>query len=397
MINSEMKKLGQEKSAIRELFEQGKLLKQKFGEDKVFDFSIGNPSVLPPDIVNDSLIKIINETDTVRLHSYTSAEGDINVRDSVANYLNKTYDANADKKYIYLTVGAAAALSITLKSLLNFGDEVIVFAPFFPEYDIFIKNAFGKTVTVNPETNSFYPDFQDLENKITEKTKAIIINSPNNPTGVFYNEDIIKKIVSIVDEKNKKLSNDIFIISDEPYRELLYVDEKYPFLTRYYDNSIVTYSFSKSLSIPGERVGYVLVNQKCKNADEVFMAICGAARSMGYVCSNSLFQYLIPKVQGHTANFNIYIKNKNYLKENLEKIGYKVINPDGAFYMFLKSPIDDAIQCKNIALKHNLLIVPSDSFGIKSYLRVSYCVDFDTIVNSIPAFSSLYKECLEFM
>ena len=395
MINNEMLKLGQERSAIRELFEQGKILKQKFGDDKVFDFSIGNPSVKAPDVVNESLVKIINNTDSIKLHGYTSAEGDVNVRQAISEYLNKTYDANTDYNYIYLTVGAAAALSITLRSLVNVGDEVIVFAPFFPEYDVFIKNASGKTVIVKPDKNNFYPDFDDLKNKITDKTKAVIINSPNNPTGVFYNEDIIKKLVEIIDEKNKQYSNDIYIISDEPYRELLYLDEKYPFITNYYDNSIVTYSFSKSLSLPGERVGYVLVNKNCNETSNVFKAICGAGRSLGYVCANSLFQQLIPYVLGVTSDFNTYIKNKNYLEEHLERIGYKIINPDGAFYMFVKSPIDDAVLFKDKALKYNILVVPSNSFGINGYFRISYCVDYDTIVNSIKNFELLYNECIK--
>lgn len=370
-------------------------MKEKLGDDKVFDFSLGNPSVKPPDIVNEQLVEIINNTNSKQLHGYTSAEGDINVRQAIAEHLNKKYNASVEYNYIYLTVGAAAALSIALRSLLNAGDEVIVFAPFFPEYDVFIKNAAGKTVIVAPDKNNFYPDFDDLKNKITNKTKAVIINSPNNPTGVFYNENIIKKLVSIIDEKSKQYSNDIFIISDEPYRELLYLDEKYPFITNYYDNSIVTYSFSKSLSLPGERVGYVLVNKNCIEASDVFKAICGAGRSLGYVCANSLFQHLIPYVQDSTSDFNIYINNRNYLKEKLEKIGYTVINPDGAFYMFVKAPIDDAVLFKDKALKHNILVVPSNSFGMDGYFRIAYCVDFETIKNSISAFESLFNECLK--
>ena len=387
-----MLQLGSNRSAIRELFEQGKILKQKFGNDKVYDFSIGNPSVPAPNIVNDALKKLVNETDSIKLHGYTSAEGDLTVRQSIADYMNKKYNANASANLIYLTTGAAAALTISIKAIVSSeSDEAIVFTPYFPEYYVFIKNANAKVVEVEPDLNTFYPDFDDFENKITKNTKIVIINSPNNPTGVFYNADVIKKLVEIVDKKQKEYNSDIYIISDEPYRELLYLDAEYPCINNYYNNSIITYSFSKSLSIPGERVGYILINEKCKDADSLFRAVAGAGRSMGFVCANTLFQYMIPEVLGKTSDFSIYIKNKNYLREKLTAIGYEVINPDGAFYMFVKSPIPDAIEFSKMALKYNLLLVPSDSFGIKGYVRISYCTSFDTVLNSITAFENLKK------
>ena len=392
MLNEWTKKLGEERSIIRELFEEGKTLKQKLGKDKVFDFSIGNPSVPVPKIVNESIIRILGEKSDLIIHGYSSAEGDINVRDSIAKYMNEKYNANADKSLIYLTSGAAAALTISIKAITNKDDEIIVLAPYFPEYAVFIKNAGAKVVVSKPNEENFHPDFLDLENKITNRTKAIIINSPNNPTGVFYNKNTIKKIVDIVNKKQTEYNSDIYIISDEPYRELLYVDEEYCCINNYYDNSIITYSFSKSLSLPGERIGYILVNGKCKSSKELFNSICGAGRSMGYVCATTLFQQLIPYVLGKTSDFSIYVKNKNFLKKELEELGYKVVNPDGAFYIFMKSPIDDAIEFSKIALKHNLILVPSDSFGIKGYVRIAYCQDYEMIVKSIDAFKKLKED-----
>ena len=392
MFNEEMIKLGSERSVIRELFEQGKILKQKLGNDKVFDFSLGNPSVPAPEIVNKSIKKILSEIDSTLIHGYSSAEGDKNTRKSIASYMNKKYNANADKDLIYITLGAAAALTISIKAIVNENEEVIVFAPYFPEYAVFIKNVGAKIIEVKPDRETFYPDFLDLENKISDKTKAIIVNSPNNPTGVFYNKHIIQKIVDIVDKKQKQYNKDIYIISDEPYRELLYVDEEYPCINNFYENSIITYSFSKSLSLPGERIGYILINSKCKNSRELFKAVCGAGRSMGYVCANTMFQHIIPYVLGETSDLSAYIRNKNYLKNELERLGYEIINPDGAFYIFMKSLIDDAVEFSKLALRHNLLLVPSDSFGIKGYVRIAYCTSYDMIVNSISAFKELKVE-----
>lgn len=415
MINKNMEKLGKERSAIRELFEQGKILKEKYGNDNVFDFSLGNPSVPCPKEVNDELIKLLNTSElmmknneditnldltndkskklsSTELHGYTSAQGDKSVRDSISNYLNKTYNANTNGNYIYMTSGAAAGLTISLKALTsgNGNDEVIIFSPYFPEYTVFINNANAKMVSVSPDLNTFYPNLNELKNKINKNTNMVIINSPNNPTGVLYKESIIKEICSILKEKEKEYNHPIYILSDEPYRELIYTEEKYPFITNYYDNSIVTYSFSKSLSLPGERIGYILINPKCENANDVYDAICGAGRSLGYVCANTLFQFLIPKVLGLTSDISIYRKNAELFNKELEKIGYKVIKPDGAFYLFVKSLCDDDLEFSQKALDYNLLLVPSTSFGIKSYVRIAYCVKENQIKNSIQKFKELY-------
>lgn len=392
MLNMKNFELGSKSSAIRELFEYGKIRKKEIGEDLVFDFSIGNPSVESPTIVKETLIRLLNSTNPTFLHGYTSAQGDLNVRKSIADYLNKKYDVNTTESLIYLTVGAAASLTISLNALLNEGDEVIVFAPFFPEYKVFTEAAGGVLKVVKPSTPTFQPDFNDLEKQITKKTKVVIINSPNNPTGVIYKKDTINKIANILNEKQKEFNNDIYILSDEPYRELVYTTDLPVNITKYYDNTIVCYSFSKSLSLPGERIGYIQVSEKCKNKKEVFTTICGSGRSLGFVCAPSLFQYMIPSVLGHTSDISIYKKNRELLYNNLTCIGYEVVKPDGAFYMFVKALESDAVKFSEQAKKHELLIVPSDSFGYKGYVRISYCVSTKQIQNALPAFEKLYND-----
>ena len=393
MINKTMEHLGKERSAIRELFEQGKILKEKFGNDSVFDFSIGNPSIPCPEIVNKTLIELINSRNSIDLHGYTSAQGDKTVRESIASYLNKKYSANTNSDLIYMTVGAAAGLSISLRGLTDGtgNNEVIVFAPYFPEYSVFIDNANAKKIDVNANKGNLNPDLNDFKSKITKNTCIVIINSPNNPTGVLYSEETIKSICDILKDKEKEFNHSIYLISDEPYRELIYSDVKYPFITNYYDDSIITYSFSKSLSLPGERIGYILVNPKCENANDVYAAICGAGRSLGYVCAPSLFQYLIPQVLGSTSDISIYKNNSEILYNELTNIGYEVIKPDGAFYLFMKALNDDDESFSKKALSYNLLLVPSTSFGIKGYVRIAYCVKEKIILNSIPKFKELYN------
>lgn len=388
MFNEKMLGLGKQSSAIRELFEYGKIRKKEIGEDNVFDFSIGNPNVKTPDFVNEKLIEIIKNTDPVSLHGYTSASGNMKTRDAIAQYLNKTYGCNEQGKYIYLTLGAAASLSIAFNALLNEGDEVIVFTPFWPEYKVLAENAKGKMVFVNSD-DKFYPDFNDFENKITNKTKIVIINSPNNPTGVIYDEKVIKKIASIMDAKQKEYGHNIYLLSDEPYRELVYNNQKYPFVTNYYDNSLVAYSFSKSLSLPGERVGYLLVSSKMNNKDDVFACVCGSGRSLGFVCASSLFQELIPHVLGITSDLSVYKENRELLYNSLVSLGYEVVYPSGAFYMFVKALEEDDEAFSNVAKQEELLLVPSASFGIKGYVRISYCVANKTIKDSLPAFKRL--------
>ena len=420
MINSCMLSFGKERSAIRELFEKGKELKQKYGAENVYDFSIGNPSVLPPrelaeTIKNLFLIsKIVDakgqkgvdveidspnlnypyrKLSTNDLHGYTSAQGDEKVRGAVAEYLTEKYSAALDKDLIYMTCGAAAGLAITLKALISdTSDEVIVFAPYFPEYKVFIENAGGKCVPCIPNFNNFYPDLIDLEEIITKNTRAIIINSPNNPTGVVLDDKILTSISEILNKKQKEFGHPIYIISDEPYRELIYNNDKpFTFVTKFYDNCIINYSFSKVVSIPGERIGYVAVNPKADDASDLYYAICGAARASGYVCAPSLFQFIIPHIINQKSDLSIYKNNVKYLYEELSNIGYECIYPDGAFYLFVKALCPDDKEFSKKALDYNLLIVPSTSFGVSGYCRIAYCVKEEVIKNSIPKFKELYE------
>lgn len=390
MYNHKMYEKGIKSSAIRELFEYGKLKKQELGEDKVFDFSIGNPNVKPPKCVNDSLIKLLENDE--HIHEYTSAPGDLNVRISVAEYLNKMHQTTFSHNFIYMTTGAAAALTISFNALLNDSDEAIVFAPFFPEYKVFVESANGKLIVVNPNCKTFVPDYTDFENKITEKTKVVIINSPNNPTGVVYSEDDIKDIARILTIKAKKYNHPIYIVTDEPYRELAYDDTVVPFIPNYYDNTIVCYSFSKSLSLPGERIGYIAIGPKASYAKEIFAAVCGAGRSLGYVCAPALFQKMVIDCLGQTSDINIYKKNRDLLYNALVEYGYEVVKPKGAFYMFVKALESDAQMFSDYAKKYQLLLVPSDSFGYNGYVRISYCVSTKQIVDSLPFFKKLIED-----
>ena len=389
MFDKKMLDIGYSQSTIRDLYTYGLARKKIIGDDNVYDFSIGNPSIPAPSIVNETLIKLLSEEDSVKIHGYTVSPGNIDVRDSIATYLNKTYNTEVIGKYIFLTCGAAASLAIVTKALVFPNEEVIVFAPHFPEYRTYTEAVGGKLVTVNPDPD-FLPDFIDLENKITNKTKIVIYDSPNNPTGAFYTEETIKKMSDILSKKEKEFGHPIYLVSDEPYRELLYGNEKYPFVTNYYPNSIVCYSFSKSLSLPGERIGYILVNPKCEDVEDVYAVICGAASMLGYICAPALFQHMVPYVLGHTSNLEEYKKNKDTLYNALKEIGYDDIYPTGAFYLFMKALEEDAETFSEVAKKFELLLVPSDPFSYKGYIRIAYCVSYKQIVNSLPAFKKLY-------
>ena len=389
MFDKKMLDIGYSQSTIRDLYTYGLARKKVIGDDNVYDFSIGNPSIPAPSIVNETLIKLLSEEDSVKIHGYTVSPGNIDVRESIATYLNETYNTAVIGKYIFLTCGAAASLAIVTKALVFPNEEVIVFAPHFPEYRTYTEAVGGKLVTVNPDPD-FLPDFIDLENKITNKTKIVIYDSPNNPTGAFYTEETIKKMSDILSKKEKEYGHPIYLVSDEPYRELLYGNEKYPFVTNYYRNSIVCYSFSKSLSLPGERIGYILVNPKCEDVEDVYAVICGAASMLGYICAPALFQHMVPYVLGHTSNLEEYKKNKDTLYNALKEIGYDVIYPTGTFYLFMKALEEDAEAFSEVAKKFELLLVPSDPFSYKGYIRIAYCVSYKQIVNSLPAFKKLY-------
>lgn len=394
MINKKMYELGVKPSAIRTLFEYGKKRKQEIGEENVFDFSLGNPSVPAPTIVNETLVQLINTMKPEQLHGYTSAVGDNNVREKISQYLRSKYNCNVQSNLIYMTAGAAASLTISLNAILNEGDEVIVLTPYFPEYKVFIEKAGCKVVEVKT-TDLFKPDLNLLDKAINKNTKAIIINYPNNPTGVVLNKKELSLLCDLLNKKQQEFQSNIYLISDEPYRELVYVEEEMPFVSNYYNNTIICYSFSKSLSLPGERIGYILVSPNCFNCNDVFYAICGAGRSLGFVCAPALFQYMIPNCLGYTSDINVYKENRDILYNALTSYGYDVIKPEGAFYIFMKALGNDAIEFCEYAKKYELLLVPSDSFGCKGYVRISYCVSQEMIKKSLNSFKKLidnYKE-----
>ena len=392
MISEKMTELGMKRSVIREIFEYGRKRKAEIGAENVFDFSLGNPSIPAPDCVKKTMAKLITEKDPVMLHGYTSAQGDLNVRKAMADYISDNFNINADADLIYMTCGAAASLTVTLNAICNNGDEVIVLAPFFPEYKVFIEKAGASAVVVKCREEDFQIDFDILSAAINSNTKAIIVNSPNNPCGVVLNEDTIKKLADLLNEKSKELGNDIYIIADEPYRELVYGDIKVPYIPEYYDNTIVCYSFSKSLSLPGERIGYIFVSPKAQDCKTLYAAVCGAGRALGFVCAPSLLQYTVAELVGKTADIEVYKKNRDLLYGALTKYGYTAARPDGAFYLFVKSPEEDAGAFCEKAKKYELLLVPGDDFGYKGYVRISYCVSTEMIEKSLPSFEKLIKE-----
>ena len=384
--------LGSKRSIIREIFEYCKQRGAEIGKDKVFDFSIGNPSVPAPDDIKNCILNLVQNENSVLLHGYTSAQGDLNTRKAVAKHINDNFGVGINENLIYMTCGAAASLTISLKALLSGGEEVIVFAPFFTEYKVFVENAGGKIVVSNPDLDTFQIDIADFESKITSNTRAVIINSPNNPSGVVYGENTIKAVCELLDKKSKEYGNPIYLIADEPYRELVYGDIQVPYLMNYYDDTLVCYSYSKALSLPGERIGYIAVNPKAENANEVFLAVCGAGRSLGFVCAPSLFQHVVTRCVNSKVDINIYKKNRDLLYQSLSEMGYKCVKPDGAFYLFVQALEPDAYAFFEKAKQKEILVVPCDDFGVKGFVRIAYCVDYDRIVRALPAFKALYDE-----
>lgn len=391
MLNEKMVGLGSRRSVIREIFEYGKKRKAEIGEENVFDFSLGNPSVPTPAAVTAALERIIKETDPVRLHGYTSAQGDMAVRAKIAESIEKRFGFPVNKDLIYMTCGAAASLTVTLNALINSGDEVIIPAPFFPEYRVFAENAGAHVVTVLCREPDFQLDIKAIENAVTEKTKAIIINSPNNPTGAVFSPDTIKALSDMLDKKQAEYGTDIYIIADEPYRELSYGAEV-PYIPKYYANTVVCYSYSKSLSLPGERIGYIFIPESAKDSKKLYAAVCGAGRALGFVCAPSLMQYTVAECTDVLPDISAYKKNRDLLFGALTDYGYEAVPPDGAFYLFVKSPEPDANAFCERAKKYELLLVPSDDFGCKGYVRISYCVTAEQIEKSLPAFKALIEE-----
>lgn len=391
MLNEKMMGLGKKSSAIRELFEYGNKRKAEIGNDNVFDFSIGNPSIPAPETVTETMLNLLSTKEPLTLHGYTSAAGDMGVRTAIAEDINMRFNADASPSHIYMTCGAAASLTITLNAIINEGDEVILLAPFFPEYVVFAEKA-GAVIRKVNSSEDFQIDFTALSEAINEKTKAIIINSPNNPSGAVLSAETITRLSELLNEKAAEFGNDIYIVSDEPYRELVYGGITVPYIPNFYDNTVVCYSFSKSLSLPGERIGYIYVSTKAKDSTDLFAAVCGAGRALGYVCAPSLLQYTVKECLGKTADITVYEENRNLFYNALTEYGYSVVRPDGAFYLFVKSPEPDATAFCERAKKYEILVVPSDSFGCEGYVRISYCVSTEMIKKSLPAFKKLMEE-----
>ena len=392
IVAEDMYKLGSQRSAIRELFEYGKKRAAEVGAENVYDFSLGNPTVPAPDCVNESVRELTHTLDSISLHGYTSAQGDTETRQAIADYLNKTYGTNFKADNFYMTMGAAASLSLCFKALTTSPeDEFITIAPFFPEYRVFVEANGANLVVVPPHTSDFQIDFDALENAISKHTKGVIINSPNNPSGVVYSEETIKKLAALLEKKSKENDHPVFIIADEPYREIAYDGVEVPYVTKYYNNTLVCYSYSKSLSLPGERIGYVLVPDEVTESKTVYAGIAGAGRALGYVCAPSMFQKVIASCVGQTGDVELYKKNRDLLYDGLTKIGYECFKPEGAFYMFVKTLEPDADAFCEKAKEENLLIVSATGFGCPGYARISYCVDYDMIQRSFAAFERLYK------
>lgn len=393
IVNKEMYELGSKRSAIRELFEYGKKRAAVVGPENVYDFSLGNPTVSAPACVNETICNLTKELDSISLHGYTSAQGDVETRQAIADFLNKTHKTNFRADNFYMSMGAAASLSLCFRALTTSPeDEFIAIAPFFPEYKVFVEAAGARLVVVPADTKDFQIRFDELEKLISSHTKGIIVNSPNNPSGAVYSEATIRRLAELLERKSKEYQTEIFLLADEPYREIVYDGIEVPFITKYYRNTLVCYSYSKSLSLPGERIGYVLVPDEAASSKEVYAAVAGAGRALGYVCAPSMLQKVIARVQGETGDVDEYKANRDLLYEGLTRIGYHCFKPDGAFYLFMEALEEDADAFCEKAKEEDLLIVSGNGFFCPGWVRISYCVDHDMIQRSFGAFERLYKK-----
>jgi len=392
MLNERMVGLGTQRSVIRELFEYGNKKIAEVGPELVFDFSIGNPSVPAPASVNETAVRIIKEMDPITLHGYTSAQGDAASRKMIADSINRRFGTDFTGDNLYLTAGAAAALCCCFHGISNPGDEIIVFAPYFPEYKVFIEGAGASVKLIPADTEAFQIDFEAFEQAINENTKAVLVNSPNNPSGAVYSEDTVKKLAAILEDRSAYYGHPIYLIADEPYREIAFEGVEVPYLPNYYKNTFVCYSWSKSLSLPGERLGYVLVPTAMDDFEQAYAAIAGAGRSLGYVCAPGLFQRVCAHCADVTSDISVYETNRNLLTRGLRDMGYSVVEPGGTFYIFPKTIIDDDIAfCERAKLDYNLLIVPGTGFGCPGHTRISYCVPTERVERSLEYFYKLAK------
>lgn len=392
MLNQHMVALGNNRSTIRELFEYGNQRAAVVGRENVFDFSIGNPNVPAPDAVREAILAEA-AGDPVSLHGYTSAQGAADARKALADDLNRRFGTSYTGDSLYLTAGAAAALSCAFQAIACPGDEFVVLAPYFPEYLMFIESGAGaKAVIVPPAIADFQIDFDALEKALNAHTKAVVVNSPNNPSGAVYSEQTVKQLAALLRDKEAQYGHPIYLVSDEPYREIVYDGVQVPFVPNYYDDTIVCYSYSKSLSLPGERIGYVLVPPQAADSADLYAAVCGAGRALGYVCAPSLFQRVAARCAGQTSDISVYQTNRDLLYEGLTSMGYSCVKPQGAFYLFPQTlEPDDRAFCER-AKKYDLLVVPGADFGAPGHMRISYCVQTGTIRRALPLFAELAKE-----
>lgn len=393
MFSEQMVSLGKKRSTIREIFEYGNQRAAIVGRENIYDFSLGNPNVPAPQSVTDTMLSLLQTEPAEILHGYTSAPGLDYVRQAMADYLNRTYDTKFRKENFYMTVGAAAAICTVLKALAEPSDEFVVPAPFFPEYRCWIENtANAKCVIVPALPENFQINFDALEESLNSHTKAVIINTPNNPSGAVYSEETIRRLATLLEEKSKKFGHPIYLISDEPYREIVYDGIKLPFVTKYYKDTFVCYSFSKSLSLPGERIGYVLIPDELTQSQDAFAAVCGAGRILGYVNAPSMLQRVVANCVGQTSDLSIYERNRTLLYNALINAGYYCVKPEGAFYIFPRALEADEYAFCERAKKYDLLLVPGSDFGCPGHVRISYCVKTEMIEKALPLFERLAKE-----
>lgn len=379
-------------SAIRTMFEEGDQMRAKYGRENVFDFSLGNPDAPTPPEVKQAIKEIVEEEPDLILHGYMSNAGFEDVRETIARHINKTQGTNFSKKNILMTVGAASGLNVALKTILNPGEEVVIFTPYFLEYNWYVNNYDGVVVQAPTDKKTFQPDLKAFEKLVGDKTRVVLINSPHNPTGVVYSEETIKGIANILKKKQKELNRAIFIIADEPYRELAYDGVEVPYITKYYENTIVAYSYSKSLSLPGERIGYLVIPDELEESQLVFDTASNANRILGCVNAPSLQQKVIAKCVDAKVDLDYYDRNRKALYEGLKECGFECIMPQGAFYLFVKSPVEDEAEFCKTAKKYNILMVPGSAFAGPGYVRLAYCVSYETIQNSLPGFKKLAQE-----
>lgn len=392
MVVQKYKDMLKGKSVIRQLSEFATARGKEIGYENVFDYSLGNPSVPVPQEFTDTMIKMLQEKDSMELHGYSQSLGIPSVREKVAASLNKRFGMNYTGNHIFMTTGAAGAIAHALRCVSEPGDEILTFAPFFPEYMPYVNLTGAKLKVVPADTKSFQINFEAFDEMLTDQVAAVLINTPNNPSGMVYSVETIQKLAAILEEKQKKYGHDIFLISDEPYREIVFDGVEAPYPSAFYDNSLSCYSFSKSLSLPGERIGYVAVNPKCTDADIISVMCSQISRGTGHNCPPSIIQLAVAEVLDLTADLSVYETNMNILYKELVNLGFECVRPGGTFYIFPKAPEADAMAFSEKAKKYDLVVVPSDTFGVKGYVRLAYCIDTEKVERSLDAFRRLMKE-----